>query len=169
MQDVTRLDLHKKFNLVIAPFRVFSHLIDIKDQLKALNQIYDHLNPNGLFIFDLFVPNLKMMVEGIDNKTDFEGEYEKGKKLKRITSMKTDLIHQINHVTFKFVWEEDDREITKEWHFPLRYYFRYELEHLISRSRLDLVTIFGDYNETELNADSREFVVVCKNYQNLSK
>jgi len=46
--------------------------------------------------------------------------------------------------------------------FQLRFFFRYELEHLVLRSPLKLATIYGDFNETPLNSESREFVVVCR-------
>jgi SAM-dependent methyltransferase len=162
VQNAADLNLKKKFSLVIAPFRIFSHLIEIKDQLGALNKIHGHLKPKGKLIFDVFVPKLKMLVEGISNAIDFDGEYEPGKKLKRMVSMKTDLIRQISDITMKFVWEENGREKSKEWNFSLRYFFRFELEHLISRSKLKLVKILGDFRENELNAQSQEFIVICK-------
>jgi SAM-dependent methyltransferase len=162
VQNAIDLNLNKKFSLIIAPFRVFSHFIETKDQLRALNKIHAHLKPKGKFIFEVFVPNLRMLVEGIDNKIDFEGEYEPGKKLKRIVSIKLDLVNQINNVTMKFVWKDNRQEESAEWTFPLRYFFRFELEHLISRSRLKLWKIFGDFQENELSAQSQEFIVICK-------
>jgi SAM-dependent methyltransferase len=161
VQNAAELNLKKKFSLVIAPFRVFSHFIEIKDQLRALNKIHSHLKPKGKFIFDVFVPNLRMLVEGIDNKIDFDGEYEPGKKLKRIVSMKSDLVHQISSVTMKFIWEDKGREKSAEWNFLLRYFFRFELEHLISRSKLKLEKILGNFKDNELSAQSQEFIVIC--------
>jgi len=162
IQDLCELNLNKKFDLIIAPFRVFMHLLNVEDQLKVLNKIHDHLNPGGQFIFDLFVPNLKMLLEGLDNFKDFEGEYEPGKKLKRYSSMNADLINQISHVTFKFVWDENDEETSKEWKTDLRFFFRYEIEHLVKQSKLQLVKIYGDFEENELNLFSKEFIVTCK-------
>jgi len=46
--------------------------------------------------------------------------------------------------------------------FQLRFFFRFELEHLVHRSHLKLEAIYGDFNETPLNSESREFVVVCR-------
>lgn len=162
VQDLCQLNLDKKFDLIIAPFRVFMHILEVEDQLKALNKVFDHLNPGGQFIFDLFVPNLKMLLEGLDNFNDFDGEYEPGKKLNRYSSMNADLINQISHVTFKFVWDEGGKEISKEWKTDMRFFFRYEIEHLIKQSKLELVKIFGDFKGNELNQDSKEFVIVSK-------
>jgi SAM-dependent methyltransferase len=166
VQDAINLNLDNRFDLIIAPFRVFSHFIEVKEQFRVLNAVFDHLNPNGQFIFDVFVPNLKLITGGIKEMMDFDGEYEKGKKIKRITSMEADPLNQISHVKMKYVWEENGKEIEKEWAFPMRYFFKYELEHLIARSRLTLVNIFGDYQEHPLEANSKEFVVVCQKCKN---
>lgn len=162
VQDVRDLDVGKKFDLIIAPFRVFSHLLTVEDQLKALDKIHDHLNPGGRLIFDVFVPNLKYLVEGLGDTPDFDGEYEEGKRLTRFSSAEPDLMNQTLHVTMNFIWEDDDRKIKKKWRFPLRYFFRYELEHLIHRSKLEFVDIYGDFRENQPDDESKDFIVVCK-------
>ena len=161
-QDVRELELSRKFDLIIAPFRVFSHLITTDDQVKSLNKVYDHLHDWGHFIFDLYIPNLRMLAEGMQNQVEFDGFYEEGKRLKRITSFSTDIIRQVNQIEMKFVWEEDDQEHTGIWNFPMRYFFRYELELLIRQSKLSLQQIFGDFHESPLRSDSKEFVIVCR-------
>lgn len=162
IQDACTLNMNKKFDLIIAPFRVFSHFIKIADQLKALNAIAKHLNTGGHFIFDVFRPHLGIIAKGIKHKIDFEGEYMEGKKLKRIVSVKPDVLNQINHVTMQFIWQEDNVTKNKDWYFPMRYYFRYELEHLIARSSLNLINILGDYDGNKLNDESADFIMVCK-------
>ena len=61
-----------------------------------------------------------------------------------------------------FVWDEDDGEHRDEWEFDMRFFFRYELEHLVARSPLVLEAIHGDFEEGPLETGSREFVVVCR-------
>jgi 2-polyprenyl-3-methyl-5-hydroxy-6-metoxy-1,4-benzoquinol methylase len=160
--DAGKMQLDFKFNLVVAPFRVFAHVLETKEQISFLNNVYEHLSDKGRFIFDLFVPDPKLMAEGIDNLTDFEGEYEPGKKVRRIVSSKTDIVTQLLNVTMKFIWDEDNKQIEKEWKLQMRLFFRYELEHLIKLSKLNLVNIFGDYQENPLNSESKEFIIVCK-------
>jgi len=162
VQDARVLDLGMKFDLILGPFRVLSHVIETSDQLSLLNQVNKHLNPDGIFIFDLYVPNLSMLLKGINNLTDFDSEYEKGKKLKRIVNMHADLINQISHVNMKLIWDENNEEVQKDWNFKMRYFFRFELEHLIKRSNLELIQIYGDFKGNGLNSDSKEFIVVCR-------
>jgi SAM-dependent methyltransferase len=159
--DLVKMELGRRFPLIIAPFRVLSHIIDIEDQIKALNTVYDHLASGGLFIFDLYVPSLKLLLDGLPPTVDFDGEYAPGRRLKRTTSAASDLIHQLTSVTMAFAWEEDGRQCSREWSFPMRFFFRYELEHLIARSKLKLRAIYGDFAESPINAHSKEFLVHC--------
>ena len=159
--DACTMRLDNTFSLIIAPFRVFSHLIEVSDQLKFLENIWEHLEKGGTFIFDLFIPNPELLHKGIDKVMDFEGEYEPGKKLRRITSSFSDIVSQILDITMLFEWEENNQWLSGEWKFKLRYFFRYELEHLLSLSKLNLVHIYGDYNQGSLNKESKEFIMVC--------
>ncbi|MFC2126573.1 class I SAM-dependent methyltransferase, partial [Bacteroidota bacterium] len=94
-QNIINFHYDTQFDLIIAPFRVIMHLLDKDDHLKALNNVYDHLKTNGKFIFDTFVPDLKQLLEGVDNHTDFEGEYQPGRKIKRTVTTKPEIINQI--------------------------------------------------------------------------
>jgi SAM-dependent methyltransferase len=154
------MKLNKKFDLIIAAFRVLSHISEPEDQIRALNKVYDHLVPGGRFIFDLYVPNLKLLHEGFTENIDFDGEFE-GKRLQRVTSMKADLINQISYVTMTFILYENGQKRIEKWEFPMRFYFRYEIEHLVKRSKLKLLKILGDFEGNDLCHDSKEFIVIC--------
>ena len=162
-QGITDFEFSRKFDLIIAPFRVFMHLLEVDEQLAALDNVFNHLADKGKFIFDLYVPDLNILLNGLNDVVDFEGEYQPGKKIKRITSAKNDLINQVNNVTMKFEWQEEDginRE--EEWAFQMRYFFRFELEHLLKRSLFNKYAIYGDYELNDLDEKSRDFVVLCE-------
>jgi hypothetical protein len=61
-----------------------------------------------------------------------------------------------------FVWDEEDGERREAWEFEMRFFFRFEIEHLVARSKLRLETLHGDFAGGPLTADSREFVVACR-------
>lgn len=162
LQNIIDFKYDFKFDLIIAPFRVIMHLLDKEDQIRALDNVYLHLNNNGRFIFDVFVPDLNQLLNGINNVVDFEGEYEPGKKVKRIVSTVPDLINQIINVKFHLEWDEENGLKQDDWHLPLRFFFRYELEHLVERSMFKKYKILGDYKGNELNQQSKEFIVICR-------
>jgi SAM-dependent methyltransferase len=159
--DLVDMELGKRFELIIAPFRVFSHIIDIDDQIRALHTVFDHLIPGGMFIFDLYVPNLKLLLDGLPPTVDFDGEHAPGKRLRRTNSATSDLLTQITSVSMRFDWEDEGQQNSREWTSPMRFFFRYELEHLIARSKLKLKAIYGDFSESALDSGSKEFIVHC--------
>ncbi len=162
LQSIVDFSFDFRFDLVIAPFRVFMHLIEKEEQIRALNNVYKHLVPGGRFIFDAFVPDTGILHHGIDKQTDFDDEYKPGKRLRRIVTSMPDLVNQVLNILFRLEWEEDDGMKTEEWRLPMRFFFRYELEHLIERSDFEDYNIIGDYKGSPLDKDSKEFIIICK-------
>ena len=161
--DAVTLRSERRFALMCAPFRVLSHVHTTEDQLRLLDAAHDGLVPGGTFVFDLYVPNLKFLLEGVPAHTDFDGEYAPGLRLRRIVeSAPADLATQRTRVRMQFRWDEDGRERSDEWTFEMRFFFRFEIEHLVARSRLALEAIYGDFTEGPMTAASREMVVVCR-------
>lgn len=162
LKDMRIMNLGIQFDLIISPFRVFSHIINTDEQVDTLNNICRHLKPGGKYIFDVFVPNLSILTTEINDWVDFDGEYEAGEKIRRSTSSKCDLINQINNIEMKIEWTEKGKSYTDVWNVPLRYFFRYELENLVKRSDFELIDIYGDNIGVPLSNNSKNFVVVCK-------
>lgn len=161
-QNIIDFGFSSCFDLIIAPFRVFMHLTDKKEQLIALNNVYKNLNKGGRFIFDVFIPDLKQLINGLSEFVDYEAEYEPGSYLRRIVTTRPDMINQIINVNFRLEWRESGKDMKEDWLVPLRYFFRFELEHLIERSKFTDYCIIGDYNGSALTNESKEFIVICK-------
>ena len=97
--DAVSLRLDRRFALVTAPFRVLSHVSAVEDQLRLLAAVREHLLPGGAFVFDLYVPHLPLLIEGLPERVDFDGEWAPGRRLRRIvSSLPADLARQTNHV-----------------------------------------------------------------------
>lgn len=159
--DVRDFSWDKEFDLIVAPFRVMSHLLTVEDQLSALNRVKLHLLDGGIFIWDVFVPDPVFCSKGLEPIVDFEGFWKDGKRLQRIISVKPEPSLQINHATMQFIWDDDDGKHDETWSFPIRYFFRYEIEHLLRLAGFQVIDIFGDFHEHELVDTSKEFVIVC--------
>jgi SAM-dependent methyltransferase len=161
--DAVSLGASRRFAMVCAPFRVLSHVHEAADQLRLLDAVHDCLLPGGAFIFDLYVPNLRFLLDGIPEHADFDGEYVPGRRLRRIVqSSPADLSTQRNRVRMQFRWDDEDGGHADEWTFEMRFFFRFEVEHLVARSKLSLEALYGDFADGELAAESRELVVVCR-------
>ncbi len=160
-QNMTDFSFHFKFDLIVAPFRVFMHVLEKENQLLALNHIYRYLKRGGRLIVDAFVPDLYLLLEPLTRFKDFDGEYKSGQQLKRFVSTSPELLRQLIHVTFDLEWQDGESLKKERWQVPLRYFFRYELEHLLDRSEFSSYHIYGDYQGGELDESSSEFLVEC--------
>lgn len=160
--DALEFVSESKFKLIIAPYRMFAHIITVPDQLKFLKNVYENLDENGEFVFNVFNPDLNRIQTGDKENLRFEGEYSPGRTLKFYDSSKPDLLNQIQHVTFRFEWEEDGKLMNDKFYFPVRYFFRYELQHLVERAGFKSINIYRDFKYNELNGEIKEFVVECR-------
>ncbi|MBL7961582.1 class I SAM-dependent methyltransferase [bacterium] len=161
LADVRDFSLNMKFDLMVAPFRVMSHLLNVEDQLAALRRIKTHLETDGTFIWDVFVPDPVLCSKGLEPTMEFDGFWKEGKKLQRIISVKPEPSRQINHATMRFIWDDDDGKHDETWTFPLHYFYRYEIEHLLQIAGFKIIDLFGDFQEHKLDDTSKDFVVVC--------
>lgn len=163
VDDAVHLRTDRRFGLVVAPFRVLSHIPEPEDQLRLMNSVHGLLDPGGIFIFDVYVPNLKLLLEGLPETCDFDGEHSPGRRLRRLVSaVPADLARQTSRVRMQFEWDDDGGKQRDEWTFDMRYFFRFELEHLMERSRLQLEALHGDFEEGPLTPESADYVIVAR-------
>jgi hypothetical protein len=46
--------------------------------------------------------------------------------------------------------------------FPMRYFFRYEVEHLLNLCGFKIAELFGDYDSSKFSDDSPEMIFVAE-------
>ena len=61
--DMRDCSLDEVFDLVIIPFRGFLSLLSVEDQVRTLANVRTHLAPGGKLAFNVFVPDLNMLVQ----------------------------------------------------------------------------------------------------------
>lgn len=164
--DMINFKIKKKFSLITTPFRPFQHLISVEAQKSCLKCIYEHLENKGLLILDLFQPYFPRLYdpkyleeEEIDTRTLPD------KRILRRTS-RTIAYHQdqqykdeeINY----YVTYPDGKEKVFKQQFPFRYFFRYEVEHLLNLCGFKVIDLFGDYNKGVFQPDSPEMIFVAQ-------
>ncbi len=103
----------QKYKLIIAPFRMFQHIIITEDQLKILRNVKENLETGGIFIFDVFNPDINIIGKGYQETLQSETEYKPGRIIRRYHKAKPDLLNQCINVTFRFEWQEDTIEDAK--------------------------------------------------------
>jgi len=165
--DMTDFDLGERFALVIIPFRPFQHLLGVEQQLACLGSIARHLAPKRRLVFDVFQPDLRRLHDPVyRQETDEvpERTLADGRRF-RVTSRVIAFrrAEQINEVELIYhITSPDGREERIVEPLTLRYFFRYELEHLLARGGFRVMDVFGDFDRSPLRDDSPEMIFVAE-------
>jgi len=165
--NMTNFDLKERFSLITAPFRSFSHLIPVEEQLACLDCVKRHLLPGGRFVLELFQThpgriNDKVYLRESEDTPEFE--LPDGRKLRRTNRVVAfHRAEQYNDVELIFyVTHPDGRTERLVQVFPFRYFFRYEVEHILARAGLEIVHLFGNFDRSPLTNDSPEMIFIAQ-------
>lgn len=155
MQDFDLGD--RRYRLITAPFRAFSHLLDVPSQLAALARIRHHLAPGGQLAFDLFDPKLDR-IASVDEPESLAATFRhEGHEMRRFDAVHRD--HTTQTMTVRFRFEGGPPELTGTAELQMRWYYRYEIEHLLHRAGFTEVTFFGGFDRREWAAFGETIVI----------
>lgn len=155
--DMRAFEIDGKFALVTLPFRPFQHLLEVDEQIACLTNIHRHLRPGGRVIVDLFNPMLERLT---DEKylVEFEPEPEvtlpDGRRMVRSGRLVSrDLARQVLEIEFRHdITLTDGRTEVHSEQVPLRYFFRYEVEHLLACCGFEVEALYSDYDKKPFGA-----------------
>jgi ubiquinone/menaquinone biosynthesis C-methylase UbiE len=133
----------RRFRLVTAPFRAMQHLLDVEAQLRTLENVRRHLAPGGAFVFDVFDPKLDRMAILEEPESEGVSFILDGHEMRRRESIRRDLSSQVMTVIFRVEGGPVGLQGTTE--IKMRWYYRYELEHLLKRAGFANLTFYGGF------------------------
>lgn len=159
-----RFDLGQdRFMLIFSAFRVFQHMYSVEDQLQCLACVRRHLAPGGQFAFDVFAPRLARMAQPEEPETADAKFEQDGESVTRFARVSRDTVEQILRVSFRYERRRGGEVVgNDEAHFRMRWFWRFELEHLLARAGFSEVEIFGDFDRKPVAAETPAFVVVAR-------
>ena len=166
--DMRSFDIEGEFVLATTPFRSFQHIVETEDQVAALRNIHSRLADGGRFVLDLFNPDLSRLTdEGYLNYQEVEPEFTMpdGRKVVRIgRNISRNLLEQTVEVEMAHhVTHPDGREETLTDRFRLRYFFRFEIEHLLARAGFAVDRIYADYDRSPFGSkDPGELLFIAR-------
>jgi SAM-dependent methyltransferase len=171
--DMTRFDLGEKFRLVIIPFRPMQHLLEIEQQISCLESVRKHLQARsalgrrgGQLILDVFQTDAERMHDPSYLKEALVAEYAMPdgrhvRIMERVTAFHR--AEQRNDVEMIFyVADGRGKEERLVFAWTLRYFFRYEVEHLLARCGFKVSAVYGDFDRSPLGDRSPEMIFVAE-------
>jgi len=173
--DMTSFDLGRGFAHVYCAFGSFHHLRSVEQQLACLTRCRDHLLPGGTLVLDLINPDpapasselpAASTPDDAPPEDDLSGgtvDWTEGRRIRSwATVLRSDRLKQTNdcEVTYEIIEADGSvRQVTET--FPMRFLFRFELEHLLARSGFGLDALYGDYDRSEFADDSLGMIAVA--------
>jgi SAM-dependent methyltransferase len=158
--DMRTFDLGRKFALIAIPFRPFQHLLDPPDQIACLEAVRRHLAPGGRLILDVFDPKLDgvLLKDGAEF-VDFDFTSHDGRPMQRnIRRLRHDRSRQVLEMEIIFIDKASgERTIAP---LTMRYFFRYEMEHLLARCGFQVLQVLGDFDGSAVGAEARELIFI---------
>jgi SAM-dependent methyltransferase len=150
--DMRDFALDRMFNLATLPFRPFQHLVSVEEEVACLSSIRRHLVEGGRLILDLFNPSLPLLAREADGEEigeEPEFTTSDGRRvLRRYRIVAHDRVTQVNQVELiYYVTHPDGRDERLVHSFPMRYLFRFEVEHLLVRSGFEVEQLYAGFDK----------------------
>lgn len=159
--DIRNFDLQQKFNFIFIGFNSIFHLMGEDEILACLICVHNHLNENGKFLIDMFVPNPKFLFRD-QNKFYPVGEYKdnNGKTVVVKEKNKYDPQTEINHITW-YVSHEGKTE-TEIFNFNQYMISPERIQRLLKDTGFIIENIFGDYDKNSFSKNSKLQIYICR-------
>jgi SAM-dependent methyltransferase len=164
--DMRDLDIGARFSLIMIPFRPIQHLIAVSDQIATLQAIHRHLEPGGRLVFDVFNPKMEYLIQ--DRTAEREDTAEVAlpdnrtfRRTGRVAA--AHIVDQYSEAELIYYVRGADGATQRLVHgFLMRWYWRYELEHLLARCNFRVKAVFGDFNRSPLTDASPEMIFIAE-------
>lgn len=143
------------FAAALVAFNSFAHLETIDDQLAVLANIRQSLKRNGLLAIDLANHHPVRLMAGSGMETS-GGAYDlDGHRVEKTVRYTANLSTQISDVVFRYA-EHSGAQAPEIHELPLRlrWFTRFEMEHLLARAGFRIRGLYGWY-------DYRAYTVEC--------
>jgi len=165
--DMTNFALDEKFRLVIIPFRPFQHLLTVEAQLACLGHVHRHLAAGGRLIVDFFQTDPRRMFDPqfFEESAGLPEVKLPDGRMVRLTDrvIAYHRAEQQNDVEMYFNVRHSDGRMERLVHaFTVRYFFRFEVEHLLARSGFRVVEAFGGFDRSPLADESPDMIFVAE-------
>lgn len=174
--DMTSFHLEHRFAQISCAFGTFHHLDTVDQQLACLESCKNHLLPKGRLVLDLINPDPAPAAAPLVDARAVGDEpvpadmsagtvdWTEGRRIRSwATIIDTQRALQRNdvEVTYEII-EADGATRRLSESFPMRFVFRYELEHLLVRSGFRMVALYGDYDRSAYGDESLGMIVVAE-------
>jgi SAM-dependent methyltransferase len=159
--DMRAFALNRRFKFIFVARNSLLHLQSTPDLVAALTAVRRHLTPDGVFAFDVFNPDVRLLSRPRGQRFPVMETTSATFGVLRVEATGDyDAATQVNRAT----WYVSTADTADAWVVPmvLRSIFPQELPLLIAASGLMLVDRFGDLSGAAFGPASRMQICLCR-------
>lgn len=151
MGNFADVSIDGKFALIYVVFNTFYSLLTQDEQIRCFKNVAKHLEPDGVFVIEGFVPDMTRFTSGQAMRVTRIGEDEV-----HIDVTQLDLHKQVV-TTQHMVFTEQG---TRFYPVKLRYVWPTEMDLMAQMSQLQLKARWGDWNKAIFTSDCRNHISI---------
>lgn len=158
--DMRTLRLGRKFALVFIPFNSLQNTYGLADVEKVFATVRAHLRKGGRFVFDVFNPSIRYMVDGEKlHRNKYRFRLEDGRRVAIDELCRYDAAGQVNVVTW---YHRVDGGRPKPRRLDMRCFYPLELEALLKYNGFRVLKKYGNFDGAPFTAASMKQIFVCE-------
>lgn len=166
--DMRYLNLDKKFDMIIITSNSLNHIETNEDIEKTFKSISNHLNDNGILVFDVLNPKFEFLLR--DPKGIYFEEVLKHTKSNRYfktwENNEYSYGEQINYVTYYYQFSDENGNPTTDeivkMRLKVRLFYPQEMDYLIQKSDFEIIHKYDWYDNRSWNGKTGEQIYVLK-------
>jgi SAM-dependent methyltransferase len=151
--DMRSFQLQHRFSLATITFGPFNNILTVQDQLDCLACINRHLEVGGRLVFDVFFCKpeellIRKDTAIVSGRAPFrmpDGRSVTWGLFFHSVDYQNQIIHE--QLTYDILYPDGRRECLV-YPAPLRFFFRFEVEHLLARAGFIVEAVYADFDKT---------------------
>ena len=140
-QSITDLSLPGKYKTIFITGSSFQHISTVEEAMKALVCIYEHLEPGGKFLIDIFIPFDDILDPSHGQLIERWAATRGNRRLSVKKSSDFDFRNQADHHTYIYeLYENDELIKSEEDHINVKWYGVKEFELILDQAGFSDIT-----------------------------
>ena len=161
--DIRHPPVHGHFDLVICCFNTLQLLLRDQDMAQALAAAREFLEPDGIFVFDVFQPQPSYLRVAHDNRLIRTIVDDRGRSLELREDTRYDSQTHVLNLNWRLIDRDagDEAPPLARTNYNLRQYFREDVDRLVADAGLVIKERYGDFDRSPFDAHSKKQILVC--------
>ena len=161
--DMRKPVLQSSFDLVICCYNSLQFMLSDGDFVQALRVVRTVLDPDGIFAFDIYQPNLEYLTSGASNRLARAVVDERGRNLEIREDLAYDSETRVLSIDWRLVEHgQDPASSLAHARYKFRQYNSKEVERLLAIAGFWVCERYGDFNRSPLTPTAKKQVMVCR-------